>query len=131
MFKYPSFISGQVLFSNQHVTTVPSFKKDSSIVKQIKNLQVGQILYSPVTNDNRYIISPAAFDNIVLIIDAVNGNILQRLQTGQAPINVQVTKSFGYVSHALDDHITKINLQSFKTDDDIKVKGANGILIIN
>jgi DNA-binding beta-propeller fold protein YncE len=125
-----TFIKDNILASGKNELFILS-KKDLSIVKQIKNLQVGQILYSAVTNDNRYIIAPVALDNIVLIIDAINGKILKRLQTGQTPINVKVTKNFAYVSHALDDHITRIDLHSFKTYNDIKVRGANGIIIIN
>jgi DNA-binding beta-propeller fold protein YncE len=92
-----TFIKDNILASGKNELFILS-KKDLSIVKQIKNLHVGQILYSAVTNDNRYIIAPVALDNIVLIIDAITGNILKRLQTGQVPINAQVTKNFAYVS---------------------------------
>ncbi len=105
-------------------------RKDLSTIKHIENIQAGQILYSAVSNDKKYIISPAAFDNMVLIIDAETGDVLHRLQTGKAPINVQVTNDFAFVSQALDDHITKIDLKTFTVNYGMKVNGTNGIIII-
>jgi len=105
-------------------------EKDLSIIKHIENLQVGQILYSTATVDGKYILSPAVYDNVVLVIDASTGSILYRLQTGKLPINVQVTNDYAFVSHYEDYHVTKIDLTTFQIFNDIKAYGTNGIIII-
>lgn len=84
-----------------------------SIKRQMKDLGVGQIIYSTVTPDGQLIIAPAPYQKTVLFIDAVNGNVVQRVITGKAPINVQVSGGYAYVSNAQDEYLSKINLKDF------------------
>jgi DNA-binding beta-propeller fold protein YncE len=105
-------------------------KKDLSIKKHFDNLGVGQILYSAITKDERYILCPAVLDNQVLVIDAGSGKVVHRLKTLKTPINIQVDGNFAYVSHAEDNGITRINLRDFSTSTNLHVIGSNGILVI-
>lgn len=106
-------------------------KADLHVIKHFANLNVGQILYSAVTPDQKYILCPAVNENVVLIIDARSGKVLQRLNTLKAPINIQVTKDFAYVSHDEDNCITTINLKDLKTSHIFKAAGTNGLILIN
>jgi DNA-binding beta-propeller fold protein YncE len=103
--------------------------KTLAIKKHMKNLGVGQIIYSTVTLDGKFIIAPAPYQKTVLFIDADNGNIVQRVITGKAPINVQVSGGYAYVSNAQDEYLSKINLKDFSMKQ-ISVAGTNGILIL-
>lgn len=105
-------------------------KNDLSILKHFENLQVGQLLYSNITNDQKYIIAPAAFDSVVLVIDASTGNVVQRLQTGNTPINVQVSGKYAYVTHARDNYIATIDLETFKISKSLSAFGTNGLVLI-
>jgi len=107
-------------------------KTDLSILKHFNNLQlkVGLILYSNITDDQKYILAPAPFDSVVLVIDAATGEVVYRLQTGDTPINVQVSGTKAYVSHAKDDYIGTIDLSTFKTSKDLKAFGTNGLILI-
>jgi DNA-binding beta-propeller fold protein YncE len=103
--------------------------KDLSVRQQIADVKVGQILYSAATPDGKYILSPAAFDSTVLVIDAATGNVIHRLRTSRTPINVQIIKDYAFVSHAEDDYITQIDLRTFEQVR-IRANGTNGMIII-
>lgn len=107
-------------------------KTDLSVVKHFNNLQlkVGLILYSNITADQKYILAPAPFDSLVLIIDAATGEVLHRVNTGDTPINVQVDGMKAYVSHAKDDYIATIDLDNFKSSKILKAFGTNGLVVI-
>lgn len=105
-------------------------KKDLSVVKHFENLQTGQMLYSNVTNDQKYIIAPAAFDNVVLVIDAASGEVVHRLKTGGAPLNVQVTDTYAYITHARDNYIGVIDLKTFTMVKMIAAFGTNGMVLV-
>jgi len=107
-------------------------KTNLSILKHFNNLQLkaGLILYSNITDDQKYILAPAPFDSVVLVIDAATGEVVHRLQTGDTPINVQVSGMHGYVSHAKDDYIGTIDLSTFRTSKDLKAFGTNGLIVI-
>jgi DNA-binding beta-propeller fold protein YncE len=105
-------------------------KKDLHIIRHFINLGVGQLLYSAVTSDQKYILSPAVEENIVLAIDVRSGKVVQRMKTLKAPINVQVTKKFAFVSHDEDSFITLIDLKDFKTSEAFSAFGTNGLVLI-
>jgi len=107
-------------------------KTDLSIVKHFDNLQLkaGLILYSNITEDQKYILAPAPFDSVVLVIDAANGQVVHRVNTGDTPINVQVDGSNAYVSHAKDDYIATIDLNNFTSSKILKAFGTNGLVVI-
>jgi len=105
-------------------------KTDLSTIKHFDNLQVGQLLYSNITNDQKYIIAPAPFDSIVLVIDAETGTVIQRLNTGNTPINVQVDGKFAYVTHARDNYIATIDLGTFKISKNMEAFGTNGLILL-
>ncbi|HVW96917.1 MAG TPA: hypothetical protein VHA56_13185 [Mucilaginibacter sp.] len=108
-------------------------KTDLSVIRHFDNLQLksGLILYSNITDDQKYILAPAPFDNVVLVIDAVSGKVLHRLHTGETPINVQVNGNHAYVSHARDAYIGTIDLKDFTTSSVLKAYGTNGLIIID
>lgn len=107
-------------------------KTDLSVIKHFDNLGLkdGLILYSGITADQRYILAPAANDNILLVIDTSTGDVIHRLQTGTTPLNVQINGSRAYISHARDDHIAVIDLNNFTILKEIKGYGANGLVLI-
>ncbi len=105
-------------------------KTDLSTLKHFDNLQVGQLLYSNITDDQKNIIAPAAFDSVVLVIDTETGNVVQRLKTGNTPINVQVLGNKAYVTHARDNYIATIDLKTFQITKNLTAFGTNGLIVI-
>jgi len=106
-------------------------KTDLSTIKHFNNLQLkaGLILYSNITDDQKYILAPAPFDSVVLVIDTATGEVIHRIATGDTPINVQVNGSKAYVSHAKDNMAT-IDLNNFTSSKILKAFGTNGLLVI-
>lgn len=104
--------------------------KKLSMVKHFQNLGVGQILYSAVTKDEKYILCPAPYDAAVIVVNAKTGAVVKRIATDKTPINIQVTDRYAFVSHAQDKHITKIDLQTLAIVKQIDANGTNGLLII-
>lgn len=105
-------------------------KKDLQLIKHFGKLDAGQILYSAITKDQKYILSPVVFDSTVLVINARSGKIEHRLKTLKTPIHIQVTKKFAYVSHAEDNGITTIDLSDFTISNELHITGTNGIVLI-
>jgi len=103
---------------------------DLSILKHYQNFQVGQIFYSNVTPNQKYIIAPAALDNTVLVVNAETGTVAHRLNTGKTPINVQISGNYAYISHDKDYHIGAIDLNTFEISKDLGVYGTNGLIVI-
>jgi len=105
-------------------------KTDLSVLKHFGDFKVGQLFYSNITADQKYIIAPAALDNTVLVIDAETGAAVHRLNTGKTPINVQISGNYAYVSQDKDFHIGTIDLTTFEVTKILGVYGTNGIIII-
>lgn len=106
-------------------------KTDLSTIKHFPNLQLkaGLILYSNITDDQKYILAPAPFDSVVLVIDATTGEVVHRIETGNTPINVQVNGAKAYVSHA-KDYMATIDLNNFTSSKILRAFGTNGLVII-
>lgn len=124
-----AFIDGNILASGKNEIFILS-GKSLSVLKHFGNLNAGQILYSAATNDAKYIIAPSALENLVLIIDAHNGKVLKRFKTDGAPINVLITNDVAYVTEATGNYLAKINLKTFAYSQDIKIRGGNGIALV-
>lgn len=105
-------------------------RKKLNIIRQYKNLGVGQILYSAVTLDEKYILCPAPYDSAVVIVDAQNGEVVRYIRTDKTPINIQVGDTFAFVSHAQDMHVTKIDLAKLEIVEKINIAGTNGLIIV-
>lgn len=107
-------------------------KKDLSVLKHFNNLQlkIGQILYTNITTDGRYLLAPAPLDSVVLVIDITTGKVVHRLETGNAPINVQVSGMKAYVSHDMDNYIATIDLRNFTSLRILNAVGTNGLVLI-
>lgn len=105
-------------------------KKDLHILKHFANLGVGQILYSNITHNQKFILCPAVDENIILVIDVNSKKVIHRISTLKGPINVQMTKYFAYVSHDEDNFITKIDLKNFISSHVYKASGTNGLILI-
>lgn len=91
---------------------------------------MGQIFYSDMTVDNRFVISPAGFDNMVIIIEVATGKVVKCIVTGFTPVAVKVFENFAFVTHPRDEHITKINLSTFETENFNTASGTNGIALL-
>lgn len=105
-------------------------KYDLNVINHFSNLGVGQILYSNVTYDQKFILCPAVDENIILVIDVHSGKVIHRLPTLKGPVNIQMTKRFAYVSHDEDKFISTIDLKNFKTSNLLRAYGTNGLLIV-
>ncbi len=107
--------------------------EDLTIYRHFSNLGVGQILYSDMTQDKKYIIAPAVWDSQAIIIDTKSGKVIQRIATGLDPVTVKVSLSgnFAYVTNARDSHITQINLKTFTSKNIQTDKGPNGLVVTN
>jgi len=105
-------------------------KTDLSVLKHFGDFKVGQLFYSNITPDQKYIITPAALDNTVLVIDAETGAVVHRLNTGKTPINVQISGNYAYVSQDKDYHIGQIDLTTFEVTKTLGVYGTNGIIVV-
>jgi DNA-binding beta-propeller fold protein YncE len=86
-----------------------------AVTRRITDLGVGQILYSAMTPDSKYVLAPCAFDQKVLVIDVARGAAVATLATGKDPIAVQIAPDgrHAYVSNASDDHLSVIDLDGF------------------
>ncbi len=103
-----------------------------TVYKRFDNLGVGQILYSDMTPDKKYIIAPAVWDSQAIIIDTATGKVLKRIVTGLDPVTVKISQSgkFAYVTNARDDHVTEINLKTFQAKNILTANGPNGLAVI-
>lgn len=104
-------------------------KIDLSTLKHFGNFGVGQLFYSNITPDQKYIIAPAALNDMVLVIDTSDGKVIQRLNTGKTPINVQVSGKYAYISQDKDYHIGVIDLNTWQVSKGPAVYGTNGLII--
>lgn len=89
---------------------------DIYVKKHFRDMGVRQIFYSCLSPDGKAIFAPCAYDGQVIVVDVETGEVLKRLPTGKAPINVQVVPSGreAFIANALDDHLSVINLETFE-----------------
>ncbi len=102
------------------------------IARRIGDLGVGQILYSGVTPDGRFILAPAPRDSAVVVVDLETGRPVRRLRTGKSPIRVLVDSSgaLAYVANAEDDHVSVIDLGNWAVTSLGSVDGPNGLALV-
>lgn len=83
-----------------------------TITKRFGDLGVGQILYSKLTPDERYIIAPAVWEGQVLVIEVGTGQVVHRLSTGVDPVQVVISpdESRAYVTHGRSNWLSYIDL---------------------
>jgi hypothetical protein len=105
-------------------------KTDLKVEKHLTDLQVGQMFYSNITADQKYILAPAAFENVVLVISAGTGEVIQRIKTGSTPINVQVSGNRAFVTHARDSYIVIVDLNAFTLTGELPAFGTNGLVVV-
>lgn len=105
--------------------------EDLTVYKRFDNLGVGQILYSDMTPDKKYIVAPAVWDSQAIIIDTATGKVIKHVVTGLDPVTVKIAQSgkFAYVTNARDDHVTEINLKTFQIKNILTANGPNGLAI--
>jgi len=103
-----------------------------NIDKRFGNLNVGQILYSDMTPNQKYIVAPAVWDSQAIVIDTDEGKVIKRVVTGLDPVTVKISPSgqFAYVTNARDDHVTAINLSNFESHAILTKEGPNGLALI-
>jgi hypothetical protein len=102
-----------------------------AIHKHFKDLGVGQILYSDMSPDGKYIVAPAVWNSQVIIINTQSGRVIKRIVTGNDPVTVKIDSSgnFAYVTNARDEHLTQINLKTFQSNSMSVGQGPNGLAI--
>ncbi len=102
-----------------------------TVIKRFYPLGAGQILYSDITPDGKYLIAPAVWDSQVLIIDTTTGSVIKRIVTGLDPVTVKVSPSgkFAYVTNARDSYVTEINLDNFASNNILTGDGPNGLAV--
>ncbi len=102
-----------------------------SIQKHFKELGVGQILYSDMTPDGKYIVAPAVWNSQAIIINTRSGKVVKRIVTGNDPVTVKIDGAgkFAYVTNARNEHITQIDLTTFQSKNIDIGQGPNGLAI--
>ncbi len=105
---------------------------DLSIQKHFTDLGVKQIIYSCLSPDERLLLAPCPYDGLVLAIDLKTGEILERIATGKAPIYVRIAPNGtqAFVSNAMDNHMSIIDLSDFSVRPFGKVYKPNGFLFL-
>lgn len=105
---------------------------DMSLDRHFRDLDVKQIIYSCPTPDDRYILAPCPYDGVVLVIEMESGQVIHRLPTGRAPIYAQIAPDgrHAYVSNALDDHLSVIDLETFEVRSFGKAMKPNGFAFL-
>ena len=106
--------------------------KDLSIQKHFTNLGVKQIIYSCLSPDGLLLFAPCPYDNLVLVIDMETGEIKKRITTGKAPIYVRIDPNGkqAFVSNAMDNHMSVIDLADFSVSPFGQVYKPNGFLFL-
>jgi len=123
------FSNGNLLVSATNEVSILDTKK-LRILKKFRDLGVGQILYSQVTNDDLYILAPAPWEGQVLIISVKSGRIVKSLTTGVDPVHVIVPRNskVAYVTHGRSHWAAEIDLKSFEITRRIFTRGGpNGV----
>jgi DNA-binding beta-propeller fold protein YncE/dienelactone hydrolase len=100
---------------------------------KINSLNVDQILYSVVTPNGKYILSPAVWNNEVLVIDTQKEKIIKRIVTGIDPISISISpdSQFAYVTNGRSSHVSKINLHNGILSEIDAQPGTNGIALFS
>lgn len=129
----------QLLVSATNEVAIISLSSDNRLtsIRKIGNLGVGQLFYSKFIPDSSFVLSPAARENQVLVIDTnpdtpEDKRIVQRIPTGIDPLQVVMSPIAGekvaYVTNADCSWISELDLQKFTMRAKIPTKGGtNGI----
>ncbi|PHN04705.1 YncE family protein [Flavilitoribacter nigricans] len=101
---------------------------DLSVHRHYPELGVRQIIYSTPAPDGKHILAPCPYDGVVLLIDMESGQIVRRMETGKAPIYVQVApgNEKAYIANAMDTHLSVLDLAAFTLDTIGGVNRPNG-----
>jgi DNA-binding beta-propeller fold protein YncE len=113
-----------------------------SVERRMGNLGVGQVFYPMATPDRRWILAPAVVDGVLLAIDAANGAVVHRIETGSPLLvapgpggkawvsNVLVPGGmFGPQSPHREGGVVTLDLATFETGWIPDVPDANGLAL--
>ena len=131
----PSTIRGLVLHNTKIVASLINEiyiidPYTSAPPVSIKNLGVGQIIYSGITEDGKYVFAPYPNDSVVVMVDVKKGIPVKRFKTGHSPTNIVTYKGLAYVSNTEDKYISIIDIAKQKIVGTLPADGANGLEII-
>jgi DNA-binding beta-propeller fold protein YncE len=131
----PSPIRGLIIHDHKIVASlinevqiINPYKPASPV--RIEKLGVGQVIYSGITRDGKYIFAPNPNDSAVVALDVQKRAVIKKFITGHSPTNVVTHKGLAYVSNTEDDHISIIDIASMKIIGTMPSKGPNGLEIL-
>jgi hypothetical protein len=117
--------------------------KDLTVSRTYANLPVGQIFYPSASPDGRSFFLPAVLDGVVLVVDALTGDVRHRIVTG-SPLQVVFHANDAWISNVkipssmlpagADERggdLVRLNLSSFQIRHIEGTEDANGIAIIH
>lgn len=82
------------------------------VLERFSDLGVGQILYSKLTPDEKYILAPAVWEGQILVISVDEKRVVHRLSTGVDPVQVMIAPDGkrAYVTHGRSRWLSYIDL---------------------
>lgn len=103
-----------------------------TVDQRFAGLACGQIIYSAATPNGQYVLAPATFANQVLVINVPTGEVIHRLSTGKAPLIIAFAPDgqLAFVTNALDDHVSVIDLRTWEVKRFAQANHPNGIVVI-
>ncbi|MEP0985078.1 ABC transporter substrate-binding protein [Ekhidna sp.] len=117
--------SGMLLVSATNEVSLVDTEK-LQIIKKYGDLGVGQILYSKITYDEKYIIAPAVWEGKILIIDVKSGKIIKRITTGIDPVQIELSPDgkTAISTHGRSNWLSEIDLTNFSISKRIQTTGG-------
>lgn len=115
-----SHIQG-LAFSQDHTSLIVSTNtitfldpQTFQVQRVFGDLNVQQLLYSIQTPDGKYLLCPAVWDSLLLILDVDSGRVLFRVVVGMDPVSVVASpdSTMAFVSAGRGSFVTRVNIKT-------------------